>query len=821
MINQTIAHFRITSKLGQGGMGEVYRATDTKLDREVAIKILPQEISDDPIRRKRFIKEAKAASALNHPHVCVIYEVNETEDGCPFIAMEFLPGQTLDLLPANKPLDDETVVEIGSQIADALDAANQAGIIHRDIKPANIHRDGRGRVKVLDFGLAKRIDQALSQGPQGTTLDMTEAGKLLGTPSYMSPEQTRCETLDHRTDLFSLGVLLYELTTGRLPFEGSSIAETVEKITHEQPEAIARFNYGVSPELERIIRKCLEKKPDHRYQSSRELLIDLKRLQRDSSTQEATLPEKRHSWKAFIALAGVAVLALVLLGIWWSQRDALPLEAFRHGKSVAVIPFKVQSEDMTIFAEGLCEGLANALGGVEQFDRIPPWSSSSSFRQESSNKRQMAETMQVSTILEGSIIQGAGNQMRISATLINPFSGRSGAVMWGGNYDHSQSTDLPFAIQDEITRSIVESLRLELEDDPARQFVKRYTKSPEAYDSYSKGRFFWKQRGAGLKKAERYFELALLFDSPTGSIEDSNMAPAYVGLADTFNMQAFYGMTPSRSAGERALRYVKKALEIDDQMAEAYAALAWLKLHAGDGGVGAAQAFEKAIELDDRLASARYWYGTYFFLTGDYENARKRALEALKIDPVSESTRTLAAMQLQGARYYEESLDILKDVLGDNPDFMLAHYVIGLTHTSMQRQEAGITSLGKAARLSGQQPFVMASLAYAHALAGNVDDARQILASLGSSVDRGVFIASQVAATALSLGEKETCYELLEQSLREYGSNPWLWHYDWFVTLRSEQRFIEIVERSGLLKYNEATQAFEVNGLTAEQKANQ
>ncbi len=296
MINSTIAHYRITAKIGQGGMGEVYRATDTKLDREVAIKILPQEICDDPARRKRFLYEAKAASSLNHPHVCVIYEVSETDDGRPFIAMEFLPGQTPDLLPRDKTLDDESVVEIGSQIADALDAANQAGIIHRDIKPANVHRDARGRVKVLDFGLAKRTDTAPSS--DATTVEHTEPGKLMGTPSYMSPEQTRCDTIDHRSDLFSLGILLYELTTGRLPFDGASIAETMEKITRDPPEAIARFNYEVSSELERTIHKCLEKKPDHRYQTVRETEMETKlnRDHKDSVHVKCSFAHCRGNW---------------------------------------------------------------------------------------------------------------------------------------------------------------------------------------------------------------------------------------------------------------------------------------------------------------------------------------------------------------------------------------------------------------------------------------------------------------------------------------------------------------------------------------------
>ena len=806
MTNQTITHYRITAKLGQGGMGEVYRATDTKLDRDVAIKILPEEISQDPDRRRRFIKEAKTASSLNHPHVCTIYEVGETDDGQPFIAMEFLPGQTLGDFAGGKPLDNEKIVAIGAQIADALDAAHSAGIVHRDIKPENIHIDSQGRVKVLDFGLAKIAHTR--PVAEISTAEMTEPGKLMGTPDYMSPEQARSHEVDHRSDLFSVGIVLYELTTGRLPFSGSGLVETMEKITGTEPEAMARFNYEITPELERIICKCLEKKPEDRYQTAKELLIDFRRLERQSGTVTSITTEKHRSWwGTWAAMISVALLGMVLLGTWWARRNSPP-DTFQFGKSVAVIPFKVKSEDMAFFADGLCEELANALGRVEQFDRIPPWSSSSSFREDAPRMKKMAEAMEVSTLLEGSL-EKMGDQLRIRAALVDPFRGRSGTLIWSGTYDHNQS-ELPFAIQDEIARSIVEKLRLELEDDPARQFVQRYTESPEAYDCYLKGRYFWNQRGPGLEKAKHWFELALLYDSPTGSSDDSQMAPAYVGLADTYNLQAFYGLIPFRAATTKARQYVDRALEIDDRLAEAYATLGWSEMNAGNAAKAVA-AFERSIQLNDRYVTAYQWYAAYYNAIGDLDGIASRARKAVELDPLSDFTKSVSAWQLSWVAP-KEAIDIVDAAIADQPDFALAHFIRGQTLVFQDQGEAGIRSFESAVKLSDGFGFYQAHLAYAYARFGKRNEALRLLREGEAKSTMGSMEITSVAATYLSLGDKARCYDTLERGLADNGCLPWLAGVGSFLgDIHTEPRFIDLVHRSGLLKYNSSTQQFEVN----------
>lgn len=812
MIGTCLAQYRITAKIGEGGMGEVYRAMDTQLGREVAIKVLPPEIADDPKRRARFLREARAASVLNHPNVCTLYEIGQAANGRPFLVMEYLQGQTLATALGNDPMGHEQIVELGIQVADALHAAHQAGVIHRDIKPSNMHLDREGRLKVFDFGLAKQTES--DSNPEATTAEATELGKVMGTPSYMSPEQARGEPLDPRSDLFSVGVVLYQLATNRLPFQGSSFAETAEKILRAQPEAIARFNYDLPPELERIIRKCLEKRPEDRYQSARELLIDLRRLNRASSNQLAPLPSPHRPWRR-LALAGILTAGLLLGAAWWSRQHATGPGSLRFGRSVAVLPFRTDNDGMAFFVDGLGEELANALGKTKRFDKVPPWSSSSTFNARDQAAKAIAEKLEVSTLLEGRI-QKAGNQLRISATLIDPFRGRSPAVLWSDTYDHNESISVPFAIQDQIARSIAVSLQVELTGSEQRHMVDHYTKSPEAYECYRQGRLFWKKRGANLMKAERWYELALLYDSPTGTLEDSAMAPAYVGLAQVYNQEAAYGLVRKDQVAARALACVRKALAIDPEIAEAYATLGWMEFAAGHASAAEA-AFTKAIEMDDRAITARYWYAAYLWATRQFARAREQALKALEIDPISDSTRTMAAWTLTGGNDPAKALEILAGVIKEHPDFTLAYYVQGFAFLKLRDPAPAVQSLQRAVQLSGAHPFIAALLAQAQASAGQTNLARATIDSLKPGTVQGIESLTSLAAAWLVLGEKERCYAVLERSVHENGCNPWLAVTDVFEEVFSETRFIQLVNRSGLLQHNPATGQFELNGASGNQ----
>jgi TolB-like protein/Tfp pilus assembly protein PilF/predicted Ser/Thr protein kinase len=802
MINKTIAHYRITAKLGQGGMGEVYRATDTKLDRDVAIKVLPQEICDDPARRKRFLKEAKAASSLNHPNVCTIYEVGETEDGQPFLAMEFLPGQTLDLLAENKPLENEKVVDIGSQIADALDAAMQAGIIHRDIKPANIHRDAQGRVKVLDFGLAKRMDSAPT--PDASTAEQTEAGKLMGTPSYMSPEQARGEDLDHRSDLFSAGIVLYQLTTGRLPFEGSTLAETVEKITHTQPEAIARFNYEISPELERIIRKCLEKKPEDRYQSARELLIDFRRLQRDSSTQEAALPEKQHSWKAFIALAGVAVVAMVLLGIWWSRRDAGLSDAFRFGKSVAVLPFR-SDEEFRFVADGLGEELAGGLSRLDNIERVPPFSSSERLKGDALDLESIANQLRVSTLLQGSIRRAAQTLM-ISAELVEPYSD---SLIWQETYEYDQVTEVPFRIYKEIAQSIAQALDIELSSEQEATLMTAHTTNPRAWQAYLEGRSFWARRGPDLWRARNLFNLALSCDSATGREESSEFALAWVGLSDTYMQMATYGLMRPAHAFPKAIEYANMALKINPTLGDAYATLGFCQLFYEADLVASDRSFQEALKLNPRDIEALHWYMYNLSVRGRHAQAIATCEKACEIDPQSD----IALHHLSLALYVAEEIQRAEEEFGKlvarSPDVWLWHMGLGWVLLEGNDPQEAVRELELAVQLSGRLSWALSGLGRAYASAGHRDDALHILDELEARSQTEYVNALYFCELYIAIGEHGKAMEKLREAvdLREAVFTIHFWPL--YRPLWKEPAFIELVNQIGVARYDSATGRFE------------
>jgi len=805
MINQTITHYRITAKLGQGGMGEVYRATDTKLEREVAIKILPQEISDDPVRRKRFIREAKAASALNHPHVCVIYEVSETEDGCPFIAMEFLPGQTLDLLPTNKPLDDESVVEVGSQIADALDAANEAGIIHRDIKPANIHRDGRGRVKVLDFGLAKRTDSAPT--PDASTAEHTEAGKLMGTPSYMSPEQTRCETLDHRSDLFSLGVLLYELSTGRPPFEGASMAETVEKITHAQPEAIARFNYSVCPELERIIRKCLEKKPDHRYQSARELLIDLKRLERCSSTREAVLSPKQKPWKTVATVAAVVPIACLLLGIWWSQGEAIPAEALQHGKSVAVVPFK-SHEEFHILADGLGYELSGRLSQVPSIKRIAPFNSSDRLRGDDLDLKAIAEELEVSTLLRGRIERSPRQDqgLQVRAELINPYSN---SLMWHGTYPYDSVKGLPWSMFQEMVLAIAEKLNIELSSEQEAALMTAHTESPEAYDYYLKGRYYWAKRGPDLWRAKLFFELALSFDSHTGQKKDSEFALAWVGLADTYTLLAGYGLMPPNEAYPRAIEYADRAAKINDKLGDAHSTLGLCRTWFQGDLSKAMESFKQAQKLNPQDVRAYYWQMWPLFSLGQEAGAVAACKKACRIDPLSDGALYHLCYAYWITGDFESAERAGTKLTSRTPDLWLGHMMLARAFLGKGNAQGAVEAAEKSVDFSERQPMSLGVLGQAYAAAGRTSEANDLLQELEAQLQTETSDRWTIIGLLIALDENDKAIEQSRHAVQQRHLLFWLHFWPDFHPLWKDPRFIDLVNQAGIVRYNPDTETFE------------
>ena len=535
LVGRQVGPYKIVSLLGTGGMGEVYLAQDPRLERTVALKILPTELASDPDRMRRFIREARAASSLKHPNVATIHDIGES-DGFHFIAMEYVEGQTLATKISGCPMNTDEIVEIGLQVADALDEAHRKGITHRDIKPANLMLTPRGQAKVLDFGLAKVTRPA----GQTATTDMstvvsTETGMVMGTVQYMSPEQVLGKEIDYRSDIFSLGVVFYEMATGRLPFSGASASETTDRILHGQPEAIARFNYNVPVELERIIRKCLEKDRGRRYQSARDLLIDLKNLKRDSGSATAVVADESHvKWQTVLMsrrILGISVLAVLMAAI------AAYMLLFRDGfspvlsdiKSLAVLPFDNLSNDpeQEFFADGMTEQLITDLSKIRAL-RVISRTSVMQYRGARKSLPQIARDLGVDAVVEGSVMR-SGNKVRITAQLIRA---RAEQHLWAESYDRDLSEVL--GLQREVARTIAGEIRVTVAPQEQAQLGVGRRVDPEVYELVLRGQYYANRRvEEDLTKAIEYFEQAIA--------RDPNYAPAHAGLAFSYqNLASIY-----------------------------------------------------------------------------------------------------------------------------------------------------------------------------------------------------------------------------------------------------------------------------------------
>jgi serine/threonine-protein kinase len=804
MIGRTISHYRVLDKLGGGGMGIVYKAEDVRLGRYVCLKFLSERLSKDHPAVERFQREARAASSLNHPHICTIYDVDDYE-GQSFIVMEFLEGQTLKHRISGKPLDIERVPEYGHQMADALEAAHAKAIIHRDIKPANIFLTERGQIKLLDFGLAKLMPErkgVASLTHAGTAfstttqdLHLTSTGVSMGTVAYMSPEQVRGEELDERTDLFSLGLVLYEMATGRQAFVGHTSGVVFEAILNRVPAPAARLNPAISPQLEQIINKALEKDRALRYRTAADLSADLQRLKRDTDSARAfqvtsgasSEQPTRRRWIHFV-WAGVLALALLLFGLNIGGLRDRVFDGSAQGRidSIAVLPFMNVSNDSKTeyLSDGITESLINSLS---QLPNLSVMSRNTVFRYkgQSTDPQKLGHDMGVKAILTGRLIQ-TGDQLMISVSLEDV---RESRQIWGEQYNRKLSNLV--WVQQEIAADIYGRLRPKLAGEERKLLAKRPTENVEAYQLYLQGLFYWnKWTEADFKKAADYFTQAVQ--------KDSRYALSYAGLADTYSLLGDAGYLPPSEAWPKAKAAAMQALEIDDTLAEAHTSLALVKEHFEWDWSGAETEFRRAIELNPNSATAHHWYGDYLANMGRPEQGLRETKKAQELDPLSLIINTTLGWQLYLAHRSDQGIEQLRKVLDIDAKFTPARRMLEEVYAQSGRQKEAVEEREKVVSLSGS-PELAASIAEDFSKSGYKGVQQSWLDGLTEISKHGYVSSYSIAEGYMRLGQKNKAFEWLEKAYQEHDSGLVSIAVEpMFDPVRSDPRFKDIVRRMKL-----------------------
>lgn len=819
-----LGRYEIRSKIGEGGMGEVYLALDTELNRRIAIKILPDKLAANEQRLRRFIQEAQAASALNHPHILTIHEIGTTSSS-RFIATEFIDGDTLRQRISTGTLNLSEILEIAIQTASALAAAHTAGIIHRDIKPENIMVRPDGYVKVLDFGLAKLSDATgFVTDDEAPTKAMvnTGAGVVMGTANYMSPEQAKGIDLDSRTDLWSLGVVLYEMVAGRVPFVGETATDSISLILQRDPVPLTRYAEHVPGELERIVSKTLTKNREERYQTAKDLLIDLRSLKRKlevdaeldrtvpselsgtlsigsgttattpSSTSGAAQSSAEYIFSGIkqhkIATAAGALLlvaALVGIGLYVHARNSeVAIE------SIAVLPFQNRSSepDTDYLSDGLAESLIYRLSQLPNL-KVSPTSSVFPFKNQEIDPIKIGNQLGVSAVLSGRIVQ-RGDSLTISAELVDV---RQNKLLWGEQYDRKVSEVLQ--TQREIAREIVEKLKLRVSGEE-KALAKHYTDDNEAYQLYMKGRFYWNKRtSVALHKSVEYYEQAIQ--------RDPSFALAYAGLADTYALlggpEAGGDMRPSESL-PKAKAAALKAIQIDESLAEPHVSLAHVRYFYDRDWVSAEREFKRAIELNPTYPVAHHWYAIFLStIPGRISQSLAEIRRALELDPTSSIINAWYGRILAVSGQLDQAVEQLKKTVELDPNFILAHYRLGQAYVEKGMYNEAIDEFKTVLNLPGGRTTGLMGLAYGYAVAGRKQEAQKALEELMELSKNQYVSTGQIAIIYIARGEKEKAFEFLEMANKDYDLNLMRMKVEQrFDPIRSDPRFNDLAKRIGL-----------------------
>ncbi len=765
MIGRRLGHYLVLAELGSGGMGDVYVAEDTKLDRRVALKLLRPEVAESPDRRARFQREARAAAALSHPNIVHLYSVEESE-GLLFITMELVQGRSLrELLSAGAPLPLSRTLAFASQMAEGLACAHAAGIVHRDLKPGNVMITDGDRVKILDFGLAKLLTPASASGPEAATMAREESssGMTFGTAGYMSPEQALGKTLDPRTDLFALGVVLFEMATGRAPFEGNTLAAVFDRLLNRRPPSPQTLNPALPAFLAAVIEKSLEKDPERRYRSAHELLQDLRQV--DPSSTRGPTPVR------------------------------VSAEA-RMPSSIVVLPFVDMSprKDQEYFCHGVTEEIINTLVRVPGLRVI---SRTSAFALQGNNLEvtEIGRRLRVGTALEGSV-RKAGDRVRVTAQLVNA---EDGYQLWSKRFDRELSD--VFTIQDEIAATIVNEVRSGLASAPAsaeatagKPAGKRAPLDLEAHDAYLKGMY-------ALNKWTEHSMQRAIANFRDAIAQDPGFAPAYAALAEGHIwLYSGLGILPADETVPQARWAVEKALELDATLADAHRIHALIAMNHDWDRKGAEEALTRALELGPGSAAAHLWNAWRLaLLERQHDEALSELEEAERLDPLDLQLKT----QIGYVHYFRHDLDRaieqFEKVLALEPSFAFAHYALGDACTHRGQYDRAFTEFERAIELGGRSVNHIGVLGYAYGRSGNRDRARALLQELTARAEQSCVSAMFIALVHLGLSDLDSLFLWLERAFEERdGSLILITAAVEFDPVRGDPRFKSLLARMGL-----------------------
>jgi serine/threonine protein kinase/Flp pilus assembly protein TadD len=800
MIGQRVSHYRIVGEIGEGGMGIVYRAEDVRLGRYVAVKFLSSELAKDPLALERFQREARAASALNHPHICAVYDIGQYENR-PFLVMELLEGETLRKHIGARPLSLEHVLDLGLQIADALDVAHSRGIVHRDIKPANVFVQDHEQVKILDFGLAK-LTKHRERAPSGGVFSQTmiaaaentstSLGRAVGTVPYMSPEQARGDELDARTDLFSFGAVLYEMATAREPFAGRTTALTFDAILHKTPSPPSTLNPEMPLDLDHIVAKALEKDRELRYQTAAELRADIKRLKRETDSSRTVIPiptpsakpttttvsartslSRSVQWIAIALLLGLLVVAAVMMSTGGTTRiDAM-----------AVLPFVNASgnPDTDYLSDGITETLINSLSQLPAV-RVSARSVVFRYKGRDVDPQKAAAELKAAAVITGRVTT-RGNRLIIQAELMDV---ATGSQLWGGVFNRPLADIL--AVQDEIAGEIFDKLSLRLTGEDKKRATKRYTDDGEAYQLYLRGRYYWnKSTIAGYKKAIEYFQEAIT--------KDPNYTLAHAGLADSYLFLGSYWVETIPEAKVAAL----KAIELDSTLAEAHVSLGHIKLLLDWDWAAAEREFKQGISLNPGSALAHNQYAKYLAVTQHLEDAVNEVKRAQELDPLSPIVNSDLGWYLLYAGRVGDAAAQFQTTVDLDPNNVSARWGLGAAFAEQGRYDESTTELGKALTQSEGSPILAGHLGYAIGRKGMRAEAETAVRNLKLQAERQYVPSSAIAMVYVGMGQKSEALNWLDRAYDEHDfSMVFLGVAPWFKSLRGEPRFDRLLQRMQL-----------------------